>query len=45
MGWLAFLEIAQERYFGIAKSVIIKARKNPIPARTEIYPNRLISKS
>jgi hypothetical protein len=45
MGWFAFFASAQARYLGIIKSVSVKAMKNATPARTEMYPKRLISKS
>jgi len=45
MGWFAFFEIAQARYLGMINIVRVKARKNATPARTEMYPKRLISKS
>ena len=45
IGCCAFLECAHAKYFGIANMVSMNAMTKATPARTEIYPNRLISKS
>jgi hypothetical protein len=44
MGWFAFRRFAQLINRGKIKTVLIKARKKPIPARTVMYCKMLIEK-
>ena len=45
MGWLAFLEMAHAMYLGMIKRVNAKAMRKERPARTEMYPKRLMLSS